>query len=62
MTASKPPNRAQNGGTHACSIQHVTEHIRPTLNQTAVNGEPVMILPAASSRPWAGGYIDAYVG
>src|ERR1022692_1054447 len=37
-------------------------HIAPTLSQTPNQGFPKKALPAANTRPCAGGYIDMYVG
>src|SRR5215470_17938328 len=62
MTGSMPPNRAQDGGSQACSIQQIAAHIRPTLSHTPQNGWPSTTLPNARNSPCNGGYIEAYVG
>ncbi len=53
-----PPRRAQVGGSHAWSIQQMAAHMRAVTMSTPYQGWPKSTLPAASTRPCAGKYID----
>ena len=59
MAISKPPRKAQPGGSHPCSIQQRQQHSSPILRYTAHHGWPKTASPAASNNPCPGGYIDS---
>src|SRR5664280_3775922 len=61
-TASIPPNSAQAGGSHACSIQQIPAHINALMHRTPYQGWPVTTFAAASTSACPGKYIETYVG
>ncbi len=52
-----PPRSAQPGGHQACSIQQTAPDSAAAESHTPTQGCPSHV-PIASTRPWAGGYMD----